>query len=182
LIKGDVVRKVGLLDEKYFAYYEDCDYSIRVGRAGYRCALEKNAKIYHKNSGSSGFMSPLQLFLRTRNLYFVWTNYLGGLEKINYLRKYAAEVILTTAFLKKKGLNESVEACLNGAWAGLWGMGGDWNRGIRMPWGLRILILWLASWHPHMWNRLMKGEVKAVRSELIRRARGKILQTPVKQG
>ena len=35
LIKSEIVKKTGLLDEKFFAYYEDVDWSLRMKGLGY---------------------------------------------------------------------------------------------------------------------------------------------------
>jgi GT2 family glycosyltransferase len=49
-----VVEKVGLLDESYFMYGEDADWSMRVRRAGYRIVYEPRAKVWHRLSISTG--------------------------------------------------------------------------------------------------------------------------------
>lgn len=53
LIPKKVIEKVGLLDEKYFMYFEDLDYCRRVKRAGYKIYYLPEAKIIHHH-GSSG--------------------------------------------------------------------------------------------------------------------------------
>lgn len=72
LLKKKTIEKTGLLDEKYFLYYEDVDYSLRVKRSGLSVFYDPNISIYHKNAGSSGKPgSPLQIYYQTRNrLYF----------------------------------------------------------------------------------------------------------------
>ena len=40
LIKTSLVEKVGLLDENFFAYFEDVDWSIRMQELGYRWLLK----------------------------------------------------------------------------------------------------------------------------------------------
>jgi GT2 family glycosyltransferase len=68
LIPVEVFNKVGLLDENYFAYIEDKDFSIRVRKRGYKVLFCPKAKIWHKGTASSGgYMSPLAFYLCTRN-------------------------------------------------------------------------------------------------------------------
>jgi len=49
-----VVEQVGMLDEAYFMYTEDADWSLRVRRAGYRILYEPRARVWHKLSVSAG--------------------------------------------------------------------------------------------------------------------------------
>lgn len=54
LVNLTAVNHIGLLDENYFMYYEDLDWSIRWRRAGYRLLLVGNARLYHRVAVSSG--------------------------------------------------------------------------------------------------------------------------------
>lgn len=48
LIKAGVVRKIGVLEEIYFHFYEDIEWSLRVLKAGYKTFYVPAAKIWHK--------------------------------------------------------------------------------------------------------------------------------------
>ena len=50
LIKAEVVRKIGVLDETLFYSCEDTDWSLRALRAGYRAFYVPTAVIWHKES------------------------------------------------------------------------------------------------------------------------------------
>ena len=52
LIKAEVFKKVGLLDERYFLYLEDVDYCVSVGNAGYELWLNPSVCVTHKTSSS----------------------------------------------------------------------------------------------------------------------------------
>ena len=77
LIKTVVIKKVGLLDENFFAYYEDVDWSIRIKDLGYSLAVVKSSLIYHhgskasKNESSEGTLSPFVHYLNIRNHIFL---------------------------------------------------------------------------------------------------------------
>jgi GT2 family glycosyltransferase len=59
---------VGLLDQRFFMYYEDLDWSIRFRLAGYRLRLVAGARIYHRIGASSGGAdSPKQRYLLARS-------------------------------------------------------------------------------------------------------------------
>jgi GT2 family glycosyltransferase len=54
LISREVIGRVGVLDESFFMYTEDADWSKRVRDAGYRIVYEPRARIWHKLSVSAG--------------------------------------------------------------------------------------------------------------------------------
>lgn len=67
LIKREVLERVGLLDKRYFLYFEDVDLSLRARQAGYRVVFCPQAVIWHDNAGSSSAGSALQLYYQERN-------------------------------------------------------------------------------------------------------------------
>ena len=67
LIKREVVEKIGLMDEDYFLYFEDVDWCLKARRAGYKCVLASNSKIWHKVSQSTKEGSFSYIYYHTRN-------------------------------------------------------------------------------------------------------------------
>lgn len=68
-----IFETVGLFDERFFMYYEDLDYCLRVRRAGWRIQALTTAKMWHKVSLSSGGSdSPNERYWMARSsaLYF----------------------------------------------------------------------------------------------------------------
>lgn len=47
LVKAEVFRVVGLLDEDYFLYWEDVDFSVRARKAGFKNIVVTGSWIYH---------------------------------------------------------------------------------------------------------------------------------------
>jgi GT2 family glycosyltransferase len=66
LYRRDVVLGVGGFDERYFAYLEDVDLSLRLRLAGWRCRYEP-AVALHAGSGSSHQLTRGHEYLVTRN-------------------------------------------------------------------------------------------------------------------
>jgi GT2 family glycosyltransferase len=67
-------RDAGMLDERFFMYYEETDFIRRAQACGYRVRYEPTSVIYHRESGSSGggWMTPFKQYYATRNrLYLV---------------------------------------------------------------------------------------------------------------
>ena len=57
LIKREVIKKVGHLDDKYgYAYFEDTDYSRKAQAAGYKCVMAKGCYVYHAEGRSGKFL------------------------------------------------------------------------------------------------------------------------------
>ena len=48
LFRADVLKKVGLFDEKFWMYNEDQDLGWRIWLAGFKCVLAPEAVVYHK--------------------------------------------------------------------------------------------------------------------------------------
>jgi GT2 family glycosyltransferase len=67
LYRRVVMKEIGLLDEAFFAYLEDDDWSFRARLAGYRCIVAPSAVVYHVGSATSGAGSPFVFRLSTRN-------------------------------------------------------------------------------------------------------------------
>ena len=170
LIKRNSIDKIGFLDEKYFAYHEDEEYSMRAIRAGLRNVVEPKAIIYHKNSRSTGSNdAPFQVFLRSRNIYFLWMDTLKGMKRVFHIRRYLAHIISYGGALKEKRIPDSVEACLDGVWHAFRGAGGPRNPEIRMPIPLRKMFHFLFSWHPYFWAGLLRGDFLEISSSIRKR-------------
>jgi GT2 family glycosyltransferase len=71
LVGRRAFQEIGLLDEAYFMYFEDADFSARLGRAGLTIAYQPQARVLHDVFGSSGGApdrpSRLALYYSTRN-------------------------------------------------------------------------------------------------------------------
>lgn len=68
LVSQEVFAKIGLLDEKYFLYLEDMDFSYRAQKAGFKILFEPKAIVWHKNAAAAGGSgSSLQDYYFTRN-------------------------------------------------------------------------------------------------------------------
>ncbi|MGH7204031.1 MAG: glycosyltransferase family 2 protein [Candidatus Levyibacteriota bacterium] len=67
LIKSEVIKKVGLFDERFFAYFEDAAYSLAAKKAGFACACDPDSIIYHKEGASMEKTGPFKTYLIARN-------------------------------------------------------------------------------------------------------------------
>ena len=68
LIKAKIILNIGLMDESFFMYYEDIDWSLRAKEAGYKTAVATSAHIWHKVSRSAiGMGEPKRHYYHIRN-------------------------------------------------------------------------------------------------------------------
>jgi len=73
LVHHSCFETVGLFDERFFMYYEDSDFSLRVRRAGYHILVDPQAHMWHKVATSSGGSdSPSERYWMARSslIYF----------------------------------------------------------------------------------------------------------------
>lgn len=73
LVRSKVFHDVGLLDEKYFMYHEDLEFSQRV-LTSYTMVYVPDAIAYHKSGGGKGWKNYTELYLyyHTRNRFLVF--------------------------------------------------------------------------------------------------------------
>ncbi|MBA3889498.1 MAG: glycosyltransferase, partial [Gemmatimonadaceae bacterium] len=67
LVRTAAVRAAGLLDERFFMYGEDADWSRRIVAAGYRLSYAPAAEVWHKGGGTAGHRSPLHDYHSVRS-------------------------------------------------------------------------------------------------------------------
>lgn len=88
LLKREILERVGLLDDKYFLYYEDNDMSQRIKHAGFRIMFEPKAIVWHKNAKSAGGAgSVLQDYYISRNRLLFGMRYAPLRSKIALIRE-----------------------------------------------------------------------------------------------
>lgn len=77
LISKEAILASGLLDEQYFAYFEDVEWSLRIRKSGFKIGLAENSIIYHEAGAASkkqhaeGTLSPKVFFFHVRNQLFL---------------------------------------------------------------------------------------------------------------
>ncbi len=91
LVRGVMLREIGLFDPAYFAYYEDVDLSLRAARAGWRAFYVRDAVARHRFGASFGAGSP-------RQRYLLGVGHLRTIARHQPVLKAAALVPLTIAY------------------------------------------------------------------------------------
>lgn len=170
LIKKPVIEAIGFLEERCFAYYEDTDYSIRSNRHGFFNVIESKAKIYHKDSRSTGGpMMPQQVYYRGRNSYFLWMKALPLFKRMLYQRYYLANTIVSFGWLLEVNCLDAADSCLDGFWSAVHNQGGDWGQRKVMPNYLKRIFRIIFSGQYHLWSLALKGNMSEIMKILMGR-------------
>lgn len=82
MLKRETIEKTGLMNEHYFLYYEELDWSTRIKKQGYKIVYVPNTHVLHKESLSTGKSSPLQTYYLNRNRVLYVRCNVDGLQKI----------------------------------------------------------------------------------------------------
>ena len=68
LVRKEVIKKIDLLDSKYFLTWEDLDWCISARKAGYKIIHSSKSKFWHKVSRSTR-KSPVTCYFEARNAF-----------------------------------------------------------------------------------------------------------------
>ena len=71
LIRKKVFEKIGFLNERYFLFFEDCDFCLRAKKAGLKVSLEPKSMILHKLSEGKDKSWRYFYYLLRSNLIFI---------------------------------------------------------------------------------------------------------------
>lgn len=84
MIPWEIIEKIGLFDERYFAYYEEVDFCERAKENGYQVAFLPNTRLLHKVGRAS--TSRMKHYLRTRNTLLFYSLHYKQYMFVAYLR------------------------------------------------------------------------------------------------
>ncbi len=70
MIRLAVIEQVGLMDEQYFMYFEDIDYSRQIRKAGWRILHEPRARVVHLRGGTSSVKAAIKAGARVPRYYY----------------------------------------------------------------------------------------------------------------
>lgn len=130
LFRSEALRKIGLLDTTFFAYYEDVDWCLRAKASGSRLLYVPGAIVHHEVShsfrkagstkdGISRFSwaqkRPVVLYLTYRNRLLLARKHANGnLHLLFLMLRCFVRAILLSGGLALVGQSERARAVLNG--------------------------------------------------------------------
>ncbi|MBQ6220864.1 MAG: glycosyltransferase family 2 protein [Methanosphaera sp.] len=103
LMSKKVLQEAGVLNEDYFMYWEDVDWSTRVRNKGYQLRVADRGCIYHKEGASIKSLSRIYYHTRNRILYMKrYTKGSGYYKFIVYIILYVLKESFSNIFKDKE--------------------------------------------------------------------------------
>ncbi|MFT6137593.1 MAG: GT2 family glycosyltransferase [Salibacteraceae bacterium] len=126
LTRSTIVKEVGLLDDRFFIYYEDTDWSFRIRNRGYKLFYEPMSKIYHEVGKSNenretfgeGTQSAFTHYVVIRNHIFIVRKYAKGLNYITSMFYQLVKIIGYSLYFLLKRRPKKLKASLRGFYHG----------------------------------------------------------------
>jgi hypothetical protein len=116
LARAEVWRRVGLLDERYYIYAEDADWSLRARALGFRLLFVPTARLWHKVSGSIGASSPWKIYQRLRANLLLFATHARGLARVTWLPSFLGQQFVLLAWLLAQGKAAAAWAVPRALW------------------------------------------------------------------
>jgi GT2 family glycosyltransferase len=123
VVRTRAVEEAGMLDEDFFMYCEEVEWSLRLARAGWGTVVAPDASVVHEDAG----FDPMRLV----PLYLQWRNHMLLLRKVLPLARRPLAMAVWVAFALRDvvgrlraGLGDTIWVPALGTWHGLLGRSG----------------------------------------------------------
>ena len=103
MYRKSVLKEIGLLDEDFFIYFEDVDWSFRAHLRGYRIINVPASRVYHKVSSTVQYHSALSVYLCQRNVSAVFIKNMPSPLLLRYWPLHLAYMLGSLAYFSKIG-------------------------------------------------------------------------------
>ncbi len=133
LVRREVFERVGLMEEGYFLYLEDAEFSERARKAGFLVLHHPGALAGHEVSASSGIrgtnvMTPLRAYYFARNMVHFIRRHVTGIRRWTALQ---GQILVRAPYrllsMPLDGQLGSLGPYMQGLWHGLMGVTGKWE-------------------------------------------------------
>lgn len=154
LVKRVVFKEIGILDDRFFAYWEDTDFAVRANQKGLKSLIVGDAKIYHhapEHTQNIIHRKPHYYYFMNRNKFIFWKKHLTSRQFYGYFFQFISETLVQYGLCRDYGHNDCAQACIDGAWAGILGITGPWDTRVKLP---RVLKKVLTR-HPYFIAKLL---------------------------
>lgn len=113
LVRMSAVKQAGMLDARFFMYYEETEWCVRVSQHGYRILYVPEAKVWHKISQQAREASPRVVYYMTRNrLLFLKLSRTGMRAWAATWLEYARTLVSWTVRRRWRGKTQQRRAML----------------------------------------------------------------------
>jgi GT2 family glycosyltransferase len=96
-------EQVGPLDEGYYIYAEDADWSLRARARGWKLLFVPGGRLWHKVSASTGAQSPFKVYHRLRANLRLWSTHARGMARLTWAPAFLAQQAALAAWLLARG-------------------------------------------------------------------------------
>jgi GT2 family glycosyltransferase len=124
MISAELIRTIGLIDERFFLVHEESDFCLRAREAGFRCGVIGEALVWHK--GSSSFQRTgkrVQRYYDARNLYLLLDKHVdeqpAGRSRIASMTAYLRYVYHRWSIEHENGNADAANAVVEGLYDAL---------------------------------------------------------------
>ena len=138
LVRVSAIPHIGLLDERYFLYFEDAEWSVRALRRGWTNAVVLQASSWHKVSRSTGGLArPAVRFYYARNRYLFLKAHCPAGKRFLWRLRYASRIFQEYQLNRYEAeFREAIVAACVSIARGHWG---PYEPGSRCPTLVRLL-------------------------------------------
>jgi len=174
LIKREVIEKVGFLDDRYFAYWEDTEYSIRTLKKGFRNMVCNRGKIYHKTNRDilkqCGHQEYYYYYMFRNRALLIKEYSQGVMNLLNCERIFLADILNAIGSCWRNGNIKNLDAILLGTSHGFKGITGPMQQTDGMPRLLKTFFKAMAKSHPFFLSAMIRLDFKKMKEMIKARA------------
>jgi GT2 family glycosyltransferase len=119
LVKAAAFQQIGLLDEDFFFYQEDVDFSHRVTSAGYQVWYEPYSLVWHAVSSSTANLSPWRTFLYAESRMVFFGKHIKGIRWVPVIGMEVTRLCRTVLTNLVQGRPAEAVSYVRGVWSGV---------------------------------------------------------------
>lgn len=108
----NVLKELGVMPEGYFMYWEDADWSTKAKQNGIELEVATNSIVYHKEGGSIGFRSELQIMLDFKNTLKYYRKY--NRKYIKFIIPFKLMVNILASVINRTNVISAISASIKG--------------------------------------------------------------------
>jgi GT2 family glycosyltransferase len=135
MLRVAALREVGLLDDAYFAYYEDNDISARLSAKGWLCRMAFDAVVLHSHPRlRMSEKGAYYFYLMARNSFRFWYQHTPAPYRRLIRLKLIDRALLVANRLRNGGYDAKCAACVLGVYDSQTKRSGMWDLERKVPW------------------------------------------------
>lgn len=114
MVRSSLYKKLGGLDERFFAHMEEIDLCWRMQLEGYKVTVVPESMVYHVGGGTLPATSPFKLYLNFRNNLLMLENNLAKTYAIAFMNQGLSAGKAASKGMKKASARIRFRKCLDG--------------------------------------------------------------------